>query len=77
MMGFMDFMQWPHDPNLTVNTLVHILSECLPAMSKKRSLPEKLYIQLDNCVRENKNKFVLTFLALLVQIGIFKEVSVL
>jgi len=29
---------------------------------------------MDNCVRENKNKYVFGFLALLVQLNIFKEV---
>ena len=31
-------------------------------------------MQLDNCVRENKNKFVLSFLALMVKLGVFEEV---
>ena len=32
-------------------------------------------MQLDNCVRENKSKFVLSFLALMVELGAFEEVS--
>lgn len=34
-----------------------------------------MLIQMDNCVRENKNKFVMAFLALLVEKQIFIEVS--
>lgn len=34
-----------------------------------------LHLEMDNCWREYKNKFILTFLALLDEIGIFKEVT--
>ena len=37
-------------------------------------LPEVLYLQLDNTARENKNKYCLAFLALLVEEWIFSEV---
>ena len=33
-----------------------------------------LYLQLDNCVRENKNNFIICFLALLVDLDIFEKV---
>lgn len=73
--GYVDFLQWPHDPNLTIDVLLRVLKEYLPQIAKSGGLPAKLYLQLDNCVRENKNKFVLTFLALLVEQGVFQEVS--
>ncbi|KAK3098746.1 hypothetical protein FSP39_022657 [Pinctada imbricata] len=38
------------------------------------SLPEILYVQADNCARENKNKFVLAFCELLVRLSVFREV---
>ncbi|KAK3087076.1 hypothetical protein FSP39_001333 [Pinctada imbricata] len=41
---------------------------------KVGSLPEILYVQADNCARENKNKFVLPFCELLVQLSVFREV---
>ena len=69
--GFLDFLQYSHDPNLTINVLLRILVGRFRAVT---SLPDKLFVQLDNCGRENKNQFVLAFLALLVQEGIFKEV---
>ena len=72
--GYIDFLQWPHDPNLIINVLLRILSEVLPKAATQRGAPRKLYLQLDNCVRENKNKFVLCFLALLVELNIFSEV---
>lgn len=38
-------------------------------------MPPTLYLQADNCWRENKNKFVLAFCEYLVHEKIFKEVS--
>ena len=38
-------------------------------------LPPTLYLQMDNCARENKNKIVLTFGALLVELGVFRKVG--
>jgi len=71
--GFLDFLQYPHDPNLTINILLKILVGHFKDLATTK-LPEKLYVQLDNCGRENKNQFVLAFLALLVQEGVFTEV---
>ena len=39
-------------------------------------LPPNLHINLDNCWRENKNKFLFSFLAALVELDIFKEIKV-
>ena len=69
--AFVDMLQWPHDSNLTVTILLRTLHEfCKDHVN----LPGSLYLQLDNTARENKNRFVLTFCALLVQLGIFKKV---
>ena len=68
--NFIDFLQWPHDCNLTITTLLITLTEIF----NLKPLPSKLYIQMDNCVRENKNKYVMAFLLYLVEIGIFTEV---
>jgi len=38
------------------------------------SLPPVLYVQLDNCIRENKNSFLLAYLESLVSWGVFGEV---
>ena len=69
--GYFDFLQWPHDCNLSLCTLLLTLLE----VAKKGPLPSRLLIQMDNCVRENKNKYVLGFLALLVEKGLFAEVT--
>ena len=68
--GYFDFLQWPHDCNLTLTSLLLTLVELL----KRGPLPRKLLLQMDNCVRENKNKYVMGFLALLVELEIFVEV---
>lgn len=72
---YTDLLQWPHDPNLTLNILIDILLKKVMDYTKSRiPLPKKLFIQLDNCNRENKNRYVLGFLSLLVQEKLFEEV---
>lgn len=65
---YIDLLTWPHDANLVINVLVDVIL-------KRETLPPVLYLQLDNTARENKKKYVMAFLAYLVQAGIFKEVS--
>ena len=74
--AYADYLQWPHDPNLTMNVLIEVL-QCrfMDLIGSCQQLPKKLYLQLDNCMRENKNRHVLGFLSLLVQEKIFEEVS--
>lgn len=71
-LALFDLLQWPHNCNLTIAVLMTAL---LLVKEKLGKLPRTLYIQLDNTSRENKNKFVLSFLALLVQLKIFKKVG--
>ena len=70
--GYFDFQQWPHDCNLTITTLLLTLLE---VGHKDGSIPRRLFIQFDNCVRENKNKYVMGFMAWLVEMQFFTEVS--
>lgn len=51
------------------------MSWYIDVILKRERLPPVLYLQLDNTARENKNKYVMAFLAYLVQAGVFKEVS--
>ena len=72
MLGSFDNCQWPHDPNLTAFVLLAMLVR----WCEKYQLPPVLYlIQLDNCVKENKNQYILWLLALLVELEIFKKVK--
>ena len=66
---FHDVKHIPHDSNLTI----HCVTEAL--MAAKCHLGKVLFLQMDNCYRENKNKFVLSYAALLVEKGLFEEVS--
>ena len=38
------------------------------------SLPENFLLQMDSCYRENKNKYIMGFMAYLIEENIFKEV---
>lgn len=68
--GFFDFLQFSHDTNLTLTCILLTLIE----VCNTAPVPRRLLIQMDNCVRENKNKYVFGFLAYLVEVGIFSEV---
>jgi len=65
-----DINQFPHDSNLTINALLHVLKE----EATDNKLTETLFIQMDNCGRENKNRYVFGFMAFLVSLGYVKEV---
>lgn len=63
---------WKHDSDLTIEilcrSLLRILEEGLP-------LAPVWYLQMDNCWRENKNQHVMTFLALLLKLGMFRKIK--
>ena len=71
--GFFDFLQWPHDCNLTLSCLLETLSR----LAQEGNLPVRLMIQMDNCVRENKNKYVMAFMCYLIEMDIFTEVIII
>jgi hypothetical protein len=60
------------DPNWTIT----VLDRALRREEERRGkpLPDVLYLQVDNCIRENKNSYLLSYLVWLVERGIFKEV---
>ena len=60
------------DPNWTIETLYRVLR----AEERKRplGLPKTLYLQLDNCFRENKNAYVIAWLCWLIERHVFDEV---
>ena len=66
----LDLFEWSHDPNLTVNALICVIDK----WNHSHSLAPVLYLQLDNCVRENKNNIVICFFALMVEFDIFEKV---
>ena len=48
--GFFDQFEYCHGSNLTISVLLHTLN------TMRTSLPRTLYLQMDNCWRENKNR---------------------
>ena len=71
--GFYDILQFPHDSNLTINSLLRVLVDMFSAGNP---LPHVLYLQFHNCLHENKNKYLLSFCSLLVQKEVFQKVHV-
>lgn len=73
-----------HDSNTTVTVLDQVLCEIakgqeLPSelyLQLKQVFPAKLYIQMDNTCRENKNVQMFGYLSLLVKLGVFKRIHV-
>ena len=64
---YIDLLVWPHDANLVINILLDVIN-------RSAYLPPVLFLQLDNTARENKNQFILAFMAYLIQIELFSEV---
>lgn len=59
------------------NHIIESLHRVLDAkFHEEGSLPPVMYLQLDNCSRENKNKYLLSYVELLVALGVFKSVEV-
>ena len=71
--GSFDYYQYPHDSNLTMTVLLEVLVR----WSEEFDLPPILYLQFDNCVRENKNRYMFALLALLVEDKIFIKYLIL
>ena len=71
-MTYVDVLEYPHDSNLSMNIILKVLYTL--AQSNRNSLPPVLFLQADNCFRENKNKYLLALCELFVHLRIFKEV---
>ena len=72
------YLAWEHlygDPNWTIETLYRQIK----AEETRRggTLPSTLYLQLDNCIRENRNTYVIVYLGWLVERGVFKQIPLL
>jgi len=63
---------WPHDSNLHISFLFSYLRE----LKEKGKLGKRLMLQMDNCWKDNKNKFFLGFLAELSAAKWFKSIEV-
>lgn len=58
----------------------HIIETTHRVLQKKKQimgkLPEVLFVQADNCTRENKNRYFMAYFELLVARGVFREVQI-
>ena len=60
------------DPNLAISILWAQIRRLLAASDIR---PPVLFLQMDNCAKENKNRFFLAFCSLLIMLRIFKKVT--
>ena len=61
--------------NVTIQAIFEVLEE-IKKEHNLVSLPETLYLQLDNTTKQNKGKWLMAFLALLVEAGTFRKIIV-
>ena len=57
---------------MVITVIYHLLHDFLKDHKK---FPKHLHLNTDNCGRENKNRYVFTFLSALVQLGVFSSIS--
>lgn len=58
------------------NHIVEVLHRFINAKASEGPLPPKFFVQLDNCTRENKNRFVMGYFEMLVATSVFDSVEV-
>ena len=73
-------MLYAHHPSRSqdVNSVISMLWDYLISTLSKIPLnlrPRTLFLQADNCYRENKNRYMLAFCSLLVYLGVFDSVQ--
>ena len=69
---FINHNQYEQGSNMIVSIIYHLLHDFLIEFKK---FPKKLHISADNCGRENKNRYLFSFLSALVQLNVFYEVT--
>ena len=70
---FLGYENMYSDPNMTCEVLYRTLRA---EQEERGGLPDTLYLQLDNCIRENKNTVLFCYICWLVERGIFKTAYV-
>ena len=62
----------PHNPNMIIDAL----QKTLKHVEKRNGgvLPPTLYLQFDNCLRENKNAYMCAYLSMLIERGVFQRI---
>ena len=77
-----DCNDFKHDSNLTIEIMLMLFPflcnnymQCHNNDPSGFSAPRTLFIQMDNTCRDNKNKYTLMFMFLLVEFGVFEKVN--
>jgi len=69
------FDHWPHGSNFIVSLLNDYLKNLQIKLEQEhKEWPSTMFIQLDNCWKENKNKYFFSYLATLLYLNIFEEI---
>ena len=71
---YLGFPHWAAGPNLSVTILFDSILQFFKTIKHNR--PSQLYLQVDNCAKDGKNRIIFAFAAHLVHWGWFKEVNV-
>ena len=69
---FVNHNQFEQGSNMVITVIYHILHSFL---QDHHRFPKHLHLNTDNCGRENKNRFVFSFLSSLVQLGVFSSIT--
>jgi hypothetical protein len=73
---YVNLEHWPHDPNYTISILHHQIRMLVRDTKRANGVrPQVLYVQFDNCFRENKNRWMLAYFCYLIHLGWFKEIQ--
>jgi hypothetical protein len=65
--------EFSKDSSLTAQVVLSAIKRVRDALPAGMD-PRKLYLQMDNCARENKNRTIMTLMELLIRHGMFDEV---
>lgn len=65
--------QFENGSSMIVSVLFRVLSDFL---KEHKTLPNRLVLNVDNTVKENKNRYIFAFMAALVKKGVFAEVDI-
>ena len=70
---YLCFKNKAHDSNLTIECLQRTF---LKFSRERNGFPRNLFVQMDNCWRENKNQFVMAYFSLLIWRKLFDEIEI-
>jgi hypothetical protein len=71
--GFTYLKNIKHGTNIVIECMHHVLNDYL---TQRGRIPPVIYLQLDNTWKQNKNKYMLGFMACLVAWGVCRQVLI-